>query len=206
MPVTPPTPADVRIFPSRQSFRDWLEEQHDRADALFVGYYKKGVPKVAMTYPEAVEEALCFGWIDGITYRMDAELTATRFTPRRRGSNWSAPNLERMARLLAEGRVRPAGLRAYEERDPRRDGITLARLGAAGLPKDLEARFREDAAAWAFWQSQAPSYRRNATAWIAEAKRPETRERRFGELVAASRQGTRPRPFLVSREDRGAGA
>ena len=167
-----------------------------------MGYYKKSVAKVAMTYPEAVEEALCFGWIDGITYRMDAELTATRFTPRRRGSNWSALNLERMARLLAEGWVRPAGLTAYEERDPRRDGLTLARLGAAGLPNDLEARFREDAAAWAFWQAQTPSYRRNATAWIAEAKRAETRERRFGELVAASRAGTRPRPFLVTREDR----
>ena len=203
MPITPPTPADVRIFPSRDAFRAWLEEHHQSADALFVGYYKKGVPRTAMSYVEAVEEALCFGWIDGITYRMDAEVTATRFTPRRRGSNWSAPNLERMARLLAEGSVRPAGLKAFEERDRRRDGTSLAQLGAAGLPDELDSRLRADATAWAYWESQAPSYRRNATAWIADAKRPETRERRFAELLVASRQGTRPRPFLVTREDRG---
>lgn len=204
MPVRAPTRNEVRVFPTRDDFRGWLEEHHASADALFVGYYRKGVPKTAMTYVEAVEEALCFGWIDGITYRVDAELTATRFTPRRPRSGWSATNLERMARLMATGRVRPAGLKVFEGRDRRRDGVTLAQLGANGLPGDLESRLRADTAAWTHWESQTPSYRRNVTAWILDAKRPETVERRFGELLAASRAGTRPRPFLVTRDQRAA--
>ena len=99
MPVTPPTRDSVHVFPTRDEFRRWLAERHASEMALFVGYYKKGVPKTAMTYVEGVEEALCYGWIDGITYRIDDELTATRFTPRRIGSGWSASNLERMERL-----------------------------------------------------------------------------------------------------------
>ena len=204
MPVRAPSRDEVRVFPTRDAFRAWLEEHHASADALFVGYYKKHVPKAAMTYVEAVEEALCFGWIDGITYRIDADMTATRFTPRRPRSGWSAVNLDRMARLLATGRVHPAGLQVFEARDRRRDGVSLAQMGAAGLPGELEARLRADAPAWAYWDSQAPSYRRNATAWIADAKRPETVERRFAELLAASRAGTRPRPFLVTRDQRAA--
>lgn len=204
MPVRAPTRDEVRVFSTRDDFRAWLEEHHADGQALFVGYHRKGVPRTAMTYVEAVEEALCYGWIDGITYRVDDETIATRFTPRRRRSGWSATNLERMARLTAEGRVRPAGLKAFEARDRRRDGTTLAGPGAVGLPGGLESRLRADAAAWEHWQSQAPSYRRNVTAWILDAKRPETVERRFGELLAASRAGIRPRPFLVTRAERGA--
>jgi uncharacterized protein YdeI (YjbR/CyaY-like superfamily) len=204
MPVSAPSREEVRVFPTRDDFREWLEEHHASADALFVGYYKKHVPKAAMTYVEAVEEALCYGWIDGITYRIDAEMTATRFTPRRPRSGWSATNLERMARLMAAGRVRPAGLQAFEARDRRRDGLTLAQMGAAGLPGELETRLRADPAAWAYWDSQTPSYRRNAAAWIADAKRPETVERRFSELLVASHAGTRPKPFLVTRDERAA--
>jgi uncharacterized protein YdeI (YjbR/CyaY-like superfamily) len=204
MPIAPPTRADVRLFATRDDFRAWLEGEHATAQALFVGYYKKGVPKAAMTYVEAVEEALCFGWIDGITYRIDDELTATRFTPRRPGSGWSASNLERMARLTAAGLVHDAGRRAFEARDRRRDGVTLAQLGAGGLPDAFEARLRADEPAWAHWQAQPPSYRTLAAAWIADARRPETAERRFAELLAASRAGTRPRPFLVTRAQRGA--
>lgn len=204
MPVTAPTRDEVRIFPTRDDFRAWLEEQHATARALFVGYYKKGVPKTAMTYVEAVEEALCYGWIDGITYRMDDEVTATRFTPRRPGGGWSASNLERMERLIAAGRVREAGVRAFEARDRSRDGVTLAKLGAGGLPREMQARLREDPGAWAFWDAQTPSYHRQVAAWIADAKRPETRERRFGQLLEASRAGTRPRPFLVTRSERDA--
>jgi len=202
MPVTRPARDEVRVFATRDDFRRWLEEQHQTAQATFVGYYKKGVARKAMTYVEAVEEALCFGWIDGITYRIDDELTATRFTPRRPGRGWSASNLERMARLVAAGRVREAGIRAFEARDRSRDGVTLAQLGAGGLPEEMLGRLRADAAAWASWQAEPASYRTQVAAWIAEAKRPETRERRFAALVEASRAGTRPRPFLVSRSER----
>lgn len=107
---------DVRIFESAVDFRAWLEEHHDTAGELWVGYYKKGVPKTSITYPEAVEEALCFGWIDGQARRIDDEVSSIRFTPRRRMSNWSATNIAKVAELTAAGRMHPAGLRAFEER------------------------------------------------------------------------------------------
>src|SRR5687767_7657542 len=97
MPVARPTKRQVRVFATTEDFRAWLDANHDSQDALFIGYYKKGVRKQAMTYPQAVEEALCYGWIDGITFRIDDELTATRFTPRRKGSSWSAVNIAKMA-------------------------------------------------------------------------------------------------------------
>jgi uncharacterized protein YdeI (YjbR/CyaY-like superfamily) len=120
-PVQRPTRERVAIFPTSAAFGDWLEANHDSARELFVGYYRKGTGKTAMTYAEAVEEALCYGWIDGITYRVDDEVTATRFTPRRRGSNWSAINIARIAELMKAGRMHPAGTRAFEQRDRRKD-------------------------------------------------------------------------------------
>lgn len=201
MPITPPTRDDIRVFPSREGFRAWLEEHHATADAVFIGYYKKGVPKVAMRYVEAVEEALCYGWIDGITFRIDDELTATRFTPRRRTSSWSAVNIARVAELTAAGRMHPAGIRAFEERDRRKDAMYSYEQTPAGLPDALLARLRADASAREVWEAERPSFRRQATFWVTSAKRSETRERRFGQLLEALRAGTRPRPFLVVRAE-----
>jgi uncharacterized protein YdeI (YjbR/CyaY-like superfamily) len=121
MPIQRPSLDQVSVFASPPAFRDWLERHHDTAAELFVGFYKKGVPKSAMTYPEAVEEALCYGWIDGITFRIDDEVTATRFTPRRRTSSWSAINIAKIAELMAADRMHPAGKRTFEERDRRKD-------------------------------------------------------------------------------------
>jgi uncharacterized protein YdeI (YjbR/CyaY-like superfamily) len=204
MPVTPPTSDDVRFFSSADEFRAWLDEHHGTAAHLWVGYYKKGVPKVAMTYVQAVEEALCFGWIDGITYRMDAEVTATRFTPRRRTSGWSASNIARVAELTAAGRMRPAGLRAFEERDRRKDAGYSYENAATELPDEWIRRLKANPAAWDHWQGEPPSYRRTATYWVMSAKRPETRTRRFGTLLAEAAAGRRPRPFLVERSARNA--
>ncbi len=120
-PVQRPTREQVSVFATAAGFRDWLDAHHDSAPELFVGYYRKGTGKSAMTYKEAVDEALCFGWIDGITYRVDDEVTATRFTPRRKGSNWSALNIAKVAELTKAGRMRPAGTRAFEARDKRKD-------------------------------------------------------------------------------------
>lgn len=195
-------PAAVRLFATRDEFRGWLDENHDRAAELWIGYYKKGVPKSAMTYVEAVEEALCYGWIDGITYRVDDERTATRFTPRRRTSSWSAINLARVSELRAAGRMHEAGIRAFEERDRRKDQTYSYERPPQELPPEWLERFRSDATAWARWQAETPSYRRTATHWVMSAKQPETRERRFAELIETSRRGTRPRPFLVTREER----
>jgi uncharacterized protein YdeI (YjbR/CyaY-like superfamily) len=114
-------PHDVEIFSTAAEFRAWLEENHATATEQWVGYYKRGVPKTSMTYAEGVDEALCFGWIDGQARRISDEVSSIRFSPRRKGSNWSAVNIAKVARLTEAGRMHPAGMRAFEARDPRRD-------------------------------------------------------------------------------------
>ena len=202
MPVPRPARNDVRVFPNAAAFRAWLERNHDKADALFVGYYKKGVQKRAMTYPESVDEALCHGWIDGITFRIDDELTATRFTPRRRTSSWSAINIAKMAELKAAGRLHPAGLRVFEERDRRKDATYSYERPPAEMPSDMLARLKADKRAWAFWEGEQPSFRRGVAHWVTAGKKPETNERRFGELLEQARAGKRPKAFIVERSDR----
>ena len=115
-PVQRPTREQVTIFDTAAGFRAWLDANHDTAPEVFVGYYRAASGTSAMSYAESVEEALCYGWIDGITFRIDDEVYATRFTPRRRTSNWSAPNIAKVAELTRAGRMHPAGLRAFEER------------------------------------------------------------------------------------------
>jgi uncharacterized protein YdeI (YjbR/CyaY-like superfamily) len=202
MPVALPSRDDVRVFPTAKEFRRWLERNHGTAQDLWVGYYRKGVSKQSMTYPEAVEEALCFGWIDGITRRIDDEVHANRFTPRRKGSSWSAINIAKMAELEAAGRMHPAGRRTFEERDRRRDAIYSYERPALELAPDMGARLQADPVAWARWQGETPSFRTQAAFWVMSAKRPETQERRFGELLEASRAGRRPKPFIVESADR----
>lgn len=122
-PVQRPTRQQVAVFATAADFRRWLDANHETASELFVGFYRKGSDKTAMTYPESVDEALCYGWIDGITFKIDEELRTTRFTPRRRTSNWSAVNIAKIAALTKAGRMQPAGTRAFEERDRRKDAI-----------------------------------------------------------------------------------
>ena len=200
--MPPLTLDDIRIFPSAAAFRTWLEANHGSTGEQWVGYYKKGVPKTSMTYAESVDEALCFGWIDGLTRRIDDEVYAIRFTPRRRTSNWSAVNIAKVAELMAAGRMHPAGIRAFEERDRRRDAVYSYERPDQDLSREFLTRFEADEAAWAFWQSRPPSFKRQASYWVMSAKRPETRERRFVALVAESRAGRLPAPFIVTRADR----
>ena len=195
-------PKDVRIFPAADDFRAWLEEHHDSATELWVGYYKKGVPNTSMTYPESVDEALCFGWIDGQARRIDDEVTSIRFSPRRRTSSWSAINIAKVAQLKAAGRMHPAGLRAFEERDRRRDAPSPSDRPDQELPAEMLERLRADEAAWTDWQARAAGFRRGATAWVLAAKRADTRERRFSELLAACAAGSLPKPFQVTIEQR----
>jgi uncharacterized protein YdeI (YjbR/CyaY-like superfamily) len=189
-----------RIFASAADFRAWLLENHDTAKELWVGYYKKGVPKSSMRYVESVEEALCFGWIDGLARGVDHEVTSIRFTPRRRTSNWSATNLARIAALTEAGRMHPAGTRAFEERDRRKEGVYSYERPPQELPAEWTSRFQADHVAWRYWEGETPYYRRTATHWVVSAKRPGTRERRFETLVADSRAGRRVKPFIVARQ------
>ena len=202
MPVQRPTRHEVQLFPTSADFRGWLAQNHDSAPAIFVGFYKKGVAKTGMTYPEAVEEALCFGWIDGITFRIDDEVTTTRFTPRRRGSNWSAINIAKMAELQAAGRLHEAGLRAFEERDRRKDAVYSYERPPAVMPSEMLVRLKADPRAWAFWEAERPSFRKQVAWWVTSGKRPETNERRFVELLQTASAGTRPKAFIVERQDR----
>jgi uncharacterized protein YdeI (YjbR/CyaY-like superfamily) len=185
-----PLPA-VTVFPDAAAFRAWLDEHHDIADELWIGYYKKGVPKTSMTYAEAVEEALCYGWIDGKARRIDDEVTGQRFTPRRRTSSWSAINIAKIAELTAAGRMHPAGIRAFEQRDRRRDASYSYEREAAEFGAEQTARFQAREPAWSFWSAAPPSYRRTMTHWVTSAKRPETRDRRLDQLIDASAAGRR---------------
>jgi uncharacterized protein YdeI (YjbR/CyaY-like superfamily) len=202
VPVSRPDRQQVEVFGTAADFRVWLDRNHATTGELFIGFYKKGVPKAAMTYAQAVDEALCYGWIDGITYRIDDEVTATRFTPRRRTSSWSAINIAKIGELTAAGRMHAAGLRAFEERDRRKDASYSYERPLLELAPAMLGRFRADERAWGHWQAESPSYRRTAAYWVASAKKPETRERRFAELLEVSRAGRRPRAFEVQRSNR----
>lgn len=199
-PVQRPTREQVLVFETRQALRDWFEAHHQAASEAFIGYYRKGVGKASTSWEQAVEEALCVGWIDGITFRIDDEVTANRFTPRRRGSNWSAVNIAKVAQLRAAGLMLPAGIRAFEERDRSKDVISSSERPAPTIPPGWMRRLEADSDAWAHWQSESPSYRRAAAHWVVSAVRPETRARRFAALLADSAAGRRAPPFRVGRE------
>jgi uncharacterized protein YdeI (YjbR/CyaY-like superfamily) len=173
-----------------QDFRAWLEQHHDSEPEVWVGYYKKGSGKPSMTWPESVDEALCFGWIDGIRKRVDAERYMIRFTPRRARSIWSAVNIARVAVLTEEGRMRSAGIRAFEARREDRSGIySYEQRDRAKLDPAFEKRFRAKKRAWASFEAMPKSYRQAAIRWVMTAKKEQTRERRLATLIESSAAG-----------------
>lgn len=182
---------DVVYFASAAEFREWLERSHESATDLWVGYYKKGTGKQSITHPEAVDQALCFGWIDGVRRSVDGERFANRFTPRTRRSNWSAVNIKRVGELLEMGLMHPAGIAAFEKRDQAKSSAYSFEGESPGFGEELEATFRANAPAWQFFESQAPWYRRIATWWVVSAKRGETRRRRLATLIEDSERGER---------------
>jgi len=198
--VKAPSPDEVKVFNDPAAFRAWLEANHAGANHRWVGYYRKGVGETAMTYPEAVEEALCFGWIDGIGYRIDDQVHTNRFTPRRKGSSWSAPNIAKVAELRKAGRMHAAGIRAFEERDKRKDMPYLRDHPLRQkLPAELETRIRTNPAAWTYWQAQRPSYRKEVAFWVLSAKQEPTRERRMASLIEDSAAGRPVKPMRYGR-------
>ena len=150
-PIARPPRDQVHVFATTEELRRWFEANHDTVSEAFIGFYRKGVAKPSVTYGQIVEEALCFGWIDGITFRIDDEVTANRYTPRRRKSNWSAPNIARVAELRAAGRMHAAGIRAFEERDRSRD-VPPSSQRPAELPPEWLARLEANANARRFWK------------------------------------------------------
>jgi uncharacterized protein YdeI (YjbR/CyaY-like superfamily) len=183
-------------FAIPDEFRAWLGEHHADETELWVGYYKKGSGRPSLTWPETVDEALCFGWIDGVRKSVDEESYAIRFTPRRVRSIWSAVNVKRVQELTDRGRMRPAGLKAFAERDEERSGVYAHEQGAsAELGAEFEELFRANEAAWTFFQTQPAGYRKTATWWVVSAKKDETRRKRLGILIEDSAQGRTIRPL-----------
>ncbi len=183
------TESNPLFFESPALFRAWLAEHHAGETELWVGFYKKGTGRPSLTWPESVDEALCFGWIDGIRKRLDDEAYVIRFTPRKPNSKWSAVNLANMKRLLEEDRVEKAGLEAWESRNRKESGYSYEQHRAARLSTDFQRRFEAETAAWDYFQRQAPWYRRAAIHWVTSAKKEETRERRLGLLIEHSGAG-----------------
>src|SRR5919204_5900688 len=181
--------AEPTFFPTEADFRRWLAANHATAPELLVGFWKKGSGKPSIDWPQARDQALCFGWIDGIRKSMGDEAYTIRFTPRRKGSIWSKVNVERFQALKAAGLMTPAGERAFAER--KKSGVYAYENEQKELSADEEKLFRRNKAAWFDWEKRPPSYRRSALYWITSAKRPETRAKRLAELIAVSAEGRR---------------
>jgi uncharacterized protein YdeI (YjbR/CyaY-like superfamily) len=183
---------DPRFFPSAPAFRRWLAKHHADTAVLWVGLIKKHSQLKGLRYEEAVEEALCFGWIDGQLRRIDDDRHMIRFTPRRPTSKWSDVNIRKYGALAAEGRIEAPGRAAFENRVTGRSRpYAYERKTAPEFEPGQEKQFRAAGQAWAFFHSQPPYYRRTATHWVISARRPETRERRLGRLIECSQRGER---------------
>ena len=182
--------SDPTFFPAAVDFRRWLEANHETATALLVGFWKKSTDKPSIDWPQARDQALCFGWIDGVRCSLGEEAYTIRFTPRRKGSIWSKVNVARYEALTAEGLMTPAGVRAYEE-NKHKSGLYSYEKPFASLTAAEEKLFRGAKAAWSYWESQPPGYRKLVLNWITTAKRPETRDKRLATLIEDSAAGRR---------------
>ena len=178
------------FFPTEADFRRWLEANHETGPELLVGFWKKSSGKPSIDWPQARDQALCFGWIDGIRKSLGEDAYTIRFTPRRKGSIWSKVNVARYDALTAAGQMTAAGEAAYE-RDRHRSGVYSYEKPLASLTPEEEALFRENKDAWADWEARPAGYRRSALGWITGAKRPETRAKRLAELIGVSAEGRR---------------
>ncbi len=173
-----------RFFPSPAHWRAWLEVHHKDAEELWVGLYKRDSGRPSITWPEAVDGALCFGWIDGIRKSVDAVSYMIRFTPRKPRSVWSAVNLRRASELSAKGLMHPAGLAAFEKREGKRSEIySYEQRKTAELPVAYQKKLRANKVAWRFFQHQAPWYRRTCSWWVISAKKEQTKVKRLAELT-----------------------
>jgi uncharacterized protein YdeI (YjbR/CyaY-like superfamily) len=178
-------------FKTAAEFRRWLAAHHASERELIVGFYKKASGKPSISYQEAVDQALCFGWIDGIKKRVDEERYTHRFTPRKQDSIWSLVNATRVKELIALKRMAKPGLEAWERRDPKKTGIYSFENRPKTFDAALEREFRRQPAAWTFFRAQPPGYQRLMTFFVMSAKQQETRLRRLARLIEVSASGKR---------------
>jgi uncharacterized protein YdeI (YjbR/CyaY-like superfamily) len=182
-----------KFFKTPSAFRIWLEAYHASSKELWVGFYKKGSGKPSIDWPESVDEALCFGWIDGIRKSIDEQSYMIRFTPRKPTSVWSAVNIRNVEKLVKENRMRPAGLKAFEARKENRSGIYSYEQRSPELVEPYLGKLKRNKAAWKFFRTQPPSYRKVMNWWVVSAKQEETRLKRLDTLIEESAQGRRMR-------------
>lgn len=180
--------AEPIFFEDQEAWRAWLRENHDTEDEVELGFWKVKLKKPGLTYKQAVDEALCFGWIDGIRHSMGAESHRVRFTPRRKGSIWSQVNLKRYAELEAAGRVHASGRARFEGRDPKKENLYSFEVRRELEGEELEA-LQKDGTAAEFWEKTSASYRQEASWWVLQAKRDETRKKRLARLIEYSVRG-----------------
>src|SRR6185436_2448096 len=174
------------FFKAQSDFRRWFEKNHATSKELLVGFYKKGSAKPSITWPESVDEALCFGWIDGIRRSIDDISYSIRFSPRKPVSTWSVVNIKRAQELIDQGLMKPAGLAAFQARREYRSGVYSYEQRSEQLPEPYEKIFKRNKTAWAFFQAQSPWYRKTVGWWIVSAKKEETRHKRLAELIEDS--------------------
>lgn len=180
------------FFSTPKAFREWLKANHSISPEQWVGFYRKATGRPSITWPESVDEALCVGWIDGLRKTIDAESYMIRFTPRKKTSNWSAVNIGRVKELTRLGRMRPAGLKAFELRKEEKSGIyAYENRKLAEFERAEEKQFRARPKAWDFFQNQPTGYRKLMTWWVISAKREETKKKRLEKLISDSEAGRR---------------
>ena len=185
---------------SPSQFRKWMEKHHDKVSELWVGFYKKNSGKDSITWPQAVDEALCFGWIDGIRKSIDSVSYMIRFTPRKSTSIWSAVNIKRAKELMELGLMHPAGIAIFKNRDERKANRYSFEQKSVKLDENYEKKFRENKKAWDHFQSMAPSYRKTASWWVMSAKQEETRLRRLNILIKDSQLSQKIGPLRRAGE------
>jgi uncharacterized protein YdeI (YjbR/CyaY-like superfamily) len=186
-----PAKETASFFETQEEFRKWLETHHEKETELIVGYYKVGSGKPSMNWSQSVDQALCFGWIDGIRKSIDKESYSIRFTPRRNTSNWSAINIKKVEALNKAGLMKAAGIKAFKLRKESKSGIYTYENDVVSLDSNYEKQFRKDELAWDFFIKQAPSYQRAIIRWIMSAVQEKTRKSRLEKTIKESRQQKR---------------
>lgn len=186
-----PTKQAATFFKTQDEFRNWLESNHNKEEELIVGFYKVNSGKPSLTWPQSVDQALCFGWIDGVRKSIDKESYCIRFTPRRSTSNWSTVNIKKIEALTKAGLMKPAGLKAFSLRKENKSGIYSHENDTLFLESNYEIQFRENKKAWEFFMKQAPSYKKAIMRWIMSAVQEKTRQSRLEKTINESEQQKR---------------
>lgn len=187
---------DVVFFATPAELRRWFRKNHNKASELWIGFYKKDSGLSALTYKQALDEALCFGWIDGIRKSVDTVSYTNRFTPRKPRSNWSTVNINRVEELIALGRMQPSGLVAFQAHQDHHSGVSPCEGGALELSAEYIRTFKTNKKAWRFFQDQPPWYRKTSGRWVMSAKKEETRLRRLATLIEDSSHGRIIKPLM----------